>query len=179
MPTVYINLRPHLKEYYEYISSMSGSSYDLVLSIIKPFLSYTPKNFIPPKNSFEYFCFELPNFEDKDIRNNSVFIPDCNHKTIRRIFREHFDNIFFIYCDDKVRYFDKITDHKGKTAKIKNTILQFCLDFNMSYNDDMYELLKKSYYREKVRRSKTSKKTKLNTKFLSLYCPSNVPLTFL
>jgi len=179
MPTVSIKLRPHLKEYYCNLVNTGGSAYDLVCSFIRPFLAYTPKDYIPVMDASEYFEFELPAFEEINVRNNTVYIPEGNIIPLKRIMKKHFNNIFFTYMDDKIRYIEKITDQRGRKAKIKNTILQFTLDFNLSYNSDLYDLLKKAYYREKIEREKLKEISGTNNHKMSLYCPSTSNLTFL
>jgi hypothetical protein len=157
--TVTIKLKPYLQEYLKckLAEPLTASSKNIIGVIMHPFLEYRPKNqppFIPQGD--EYITFELPRPMGFDIRSGTVYISERNQENFERILNNHFKDLFFSYVDDKNKM----------GFPVKKCILQFCSDYNISFNHINYEMLKKSYYR----RLREGKKNIFPTK-LSLSCP--------
>jgi len=112
----------------------------------------------------DYMEIELSTWDDIETRRGTVYISPENNEHFERILDKHFKDMFFSYVDDKIRY----------TRQVKRVIMQFCSDYNFTFNDINYEMLKKSYYRKCV-----EKKTKKVANKVSLTCPSGVTESFL
>ena len=140
--TLTIKLKPHLQEFL--ICKLAdeaseASKKNLIGAILSPLIDYAPKDYVFEKLSGkEYITFELPDrLGGKDTRQRAVVISNKNQREFERILGIYFMDIFFQYVDDKIRY----------TSEIKKCIMQFCADYNISYNHINYERLKKAYYR--------------------------------
>lgn len=172
--TITIKLKPYLQEYLKCKLKQEDvtANRTFVGVIVKPLISYRPMDVKPSfTNGDEYITIELPTYMDLEIRRGSVFMTESNQEQFERILNWHFWDLFFQYMDDKVRYMSKENTRKGS---IKKCILQFCSDYNISYNHLNYEMMKKAYYRRRAKeelRSRTERKSHLFAKKLSLNCP--------
>jgi hypothetical protein len=167
-PTITIKLKPNLHEFIK--RKLDEEDYatklNIVGTIIRPFLSIRPVGTDPDLTTGpEYITLRLPYFDDLNIRNGTVYMSDENQKHFEKILDAHFKELFYNYVDDKVRYLRKEYTTKGA---IKKSILQFCSDYNLSFDTVTYDMLKKSYYR---RRKKITKKPPFFSSMLSLNCP--------
>lgn len=167
-PTVTIKLKPYLQEYLKCkLGEPVTGNRTFVGVMLRPFISYLPANENPPLMKGENFItIEIPWYDDKNVSNNTIYVSPENQEAFERILSTHFNDVFFSYMDDKVRYMRQ--RHTAKGA-IKKCILQFCSDYNISYNHMNYEMFKKKYYR----RGTAPKKDNLSffSGKLSLTCP--------
>ena len=163
--SVYVKLRPYLQEYLicKSNNNLKASQTEFVGTIIRPFITLLPEGGDPffftklkDYHKDDYVEITLPNYRSKDIRNNTVYFPESNYKDFERIISVHFWDLFYNYVNDKIRY----------NKRIKRVIIQFCTDYNITYNRLTYEMLKKAYYRRKIKKSMESL-----TNFSSLSCP--------
>lgn len=175
--TVTVKLKPYLQEYLicKLQEPLTASKRNIIGAMIQPFLEVRPRNIAPEFHSGpEYITFELPVSGSPNTRNGTVYVTEENQRNFERILDAHFKDLFFSYADDKLRY--SILEPGSRTVRnpeIKNVILQFCADFNLSFNNITYEMLKKSYYRRRLlleQESPLKKVKKFGTK-LSLTCP--------
>jgi hypothetical protein len=167
-PTITIKLKPYLQEYLvcKLNSDDLTAKRTLIGVFMKPFLEYRPSGEQPEfSTGKEYVTIKLPTYRDIDVRNGTIYISENNQVEFERILNAHFWDVFFSFIDDKVRYFHSNTTKKGA---IKKCILQFCSDYNISYNHLNYEMMKKAYYRE---RCSGGKNRNIFTNNLSLTCP--------
>ena len=163
-PTITIKLKPHLQDYIRYVmqfdgnvvenSMMVATSRSYLGRLIAPFLSYRPPDEPPllPGPERNLFTFMIMNYEDLDVRFNTVWISERNQYNIQNIIESHFRVQFRIYADDKVRYLRE--EHTGK-GSIKKTIIQFCGDMNIAYDDVTYDMIAKGYYRSRCKSRKS------------------------
>jgi len=165
-PTITIRLKPHLQEYLRCQLTVDCTKRNFVGVLIRPFLQTRPSDQGPEFNDGpEYMTFDLPYFDDLNVRNGNVWISEENQRNFERILDAHFRELFFQFIDDKVRYLRK--EHTPKGA-IKKSILQFCADNNLSFNRTTYDMLQKSYYR---RTAGHTKKPPFFSSKLSAVCP--------
>lgn len=164
-----IKLEPYLQEYLtcKLNDPVFASGRNIIGAIIRPFLELVPKNKTPERTlGTNSFTFEIPHQDWIDNRAGTVWISPYNQKNVERILKAHFKDALFSYVDDKRRY--RIMDNNGKVLRrscIKDILLQFCSDNNITFNKVNYETLKKIYYR------KTVENSALFSKKLSLSCP--------
>jgi len=155
--TLTIKLEPYLQEYLtcKFNDPVYASLRNIVGASVKPFLEIMPRNVNPERlHGPEYFTFEIPHVAWINSRNGTVWISPDNQKNVERILKAHFKDILFSYIDDKRRY--RVTDARGKVLqrnKIKDILLQFCADGNITFNKVNYETLKKIYYRQTIEKS--------------------------
>ena len=117
-----------------------ASKKNIIGAILAPMIEYAPKDYVfSRKIDPSYITFELPDkLGGKDTMKGKIFLSEFNQKNFERILSIYFKQLFFQYVDDKIRYH----------PEIKQCILQFCADYNISFNYLNYEMLKKSYYRK-------------------------------
>ena len=162
--TITIRLKPYLQEFLksQMETELISSKKNFLGIILAQYIEYTPKDYIPPKyDEDDPFITKviIPHkIGGKDIRNNTIYISEKNQKAFEKVLTAYFNDIFYNYMRDKVRY----------TKEIKKCILNFCSDYHLTFDNVSYETLKKSFYRHQ------KKIKKLNT-FKSL----NSPLFFL
>lgn len=172
--TITIKLKPYLQEYLKcrFNNPLTVSNKNIIGAIINPFLEIRPIHHAPEFHSSpEYITFEILNRRDLDTRNGTIYVSPESQVVISNIIHAHFKDIFFSYVDDKIRYESVIGGHTVRNKQIKTVILQFCIDYNISFNTITYEMLKKAYYRhrkELLLCNKNSKKQKIFTNKLSL-----------
>jgi len=163
MPDITIKLKPYLQDYLRCTieEPLMASSKTLLGPMIRPFLEYRPKD-LPwiPQNGPEYITFELPSYDDFEIRRGNVYMSEKNQANFQRILEAHFQALFMMYYDHTTR------SHGRKN--IKNIILQFCADYNLSFNNDFYEMMKKRLQRRA--KDERENPTKFAKK-LSFSCP--------
>jgi len=144
--TVTIKLEKYLQEYLLCRLRRSEiSTTNIIGALISPFIEVMPADHQYKKlTGPEYISFQLPAMINKiptSIQN--VYISEENQRQFEKFLKCHFKDIFFAYIDDKIRY----------QPKIKNCILQFCADYDITFQHITYEMLKKSYYRKKGKKS--------------------------
>ena len=168
-PTITIKLKPHLQEFIRckmMEDEMSASLRSFVGVVIRPFLQVRPDDVAPEFPCGPgYMTLPLPYFDDLNVKNGNIWMSPENQINFERIIDGHFRELFFNFVDDKVRYLRK--EHTGK-GSIKKSILQFCSDYNMSFNSTTYDMLQKSYYR---RRNNITRKPPFFSSKLSAICP--------
>ena len=168
-PTLTIKLKPHLQEFLRCKlneEALLATKRNFIGITIRPFLE-VGRDPLPPISRQDPLSvtFQLPNYNDLNVRNGTVFMSEDNQAHFERILDAHFKDLFFSFVDDKIRYLRKETTAKGA---IKKSILQFCSDYSISFNSITYDMLKKAYYR---RSKMTLKPRKLFSSNLSLTCP--------
>lgn len=167
-PTITIRLKPGLHEFLQrnLADDDLASRRNFIGTLIRPFLSIRPVG-VPPVFPVgdDYISIRLPAFDDLNVRRGTVYMSEENQKHFENILDRHFKEIFYNYVDDKVRYMRK--EHTAKGA-IKKCILQFCSDYNLSFDKTTYDMLQKSYYRH---RQKMSEKHPFFGSKLSAICP--------
>lgn len=170
-PTVTVKLKPYLQDFLRgrLNDKLSADSRNIIGVLIKPFLEFIPKDQKPtfPKNE-QYITFELPYYDKLNTRHGTVYISDENQAHFQKSLECFVKELFFKYMDDKVRYDIVVEGRLIRKGQIKNAILQFCADFNITFDNLTYDLLQKSYYR---RRKKMGLTTNLFSSVLSLTCP--------
>jgi hypothetical protein len=155
--------KPHLRDYIRYTGQASTSTKHIVGALLAPFVELRPPDVKPVANfgaeeqvSIELVGTHMPN---GSVNYRGVaYVSERNQQNFERALDRVFDCLFFSYVDDKVRY----------EVEMKKCILQFCSDHGITYDTDVYEMLKKRYYRERKKRAE-KKKT----------LPKNVPETSL
>lgn len=157
--TITIKLKPYLQEYLtcKLDGSLTVSQSNIIGVMMAPLLEYCPKDYRPENVKDKKLRFTLV-LEDgiggKRI-HRGIYISEKNQKMFEKMLEMHFFDLFFSYVDDKIRY----------KKEIKKCILQFCMDYNLTFNDISFEMLKKRYYRRKIlNKGKSVHK-------LSLTCP--------
>ena len=157
--TITIRLKPYLQDFFFNEScAVYVSSFRFVGHVIRSFIEPLPEGQAPyfPKGP-EFIRFKLPVYHDIELRGN-YFISEENQKIIGRCLELHFKELFYNYMDDKVRFF----------CSFKKSILQFCSDYNIPFNNDFYETLKKDYYRRRKRAVENENNFRRNVPELSL-----------
>jgi len=140
-PTVTIRLKPYLHEFFFTCPGKFATRKEFIGKILKVFIELRPPDQFPEfLEGPDVFEIMLPLYEDFNLNSNFWISPD-NHKLIAKILDRHFKDLFYAYMDDKVRF----------TKSFKKAILQFCSDYDMTYQSDYYETLKKDYYRDRKR----------------------------
>lgn len=144
--------KPHLRDYIRHTSQQNTSSKHIVGALLAPFIEPRPKEVNPEfsNGSQEAVSIELTGTHAGENPTNYrgiAYVSERNQRSFERALDRVFDSLLFSYIDDKVRY----------EMEIKKCILQFCADNGLSFNTDIYEMLKKRYYRERKRKS--AKKT--------------------
>lgn len=169
--TVTIKLKPYLQDYLKgrLNDRLSADSKNIIGAFLKPFLEYRPKS-LPPVffDSPEYITFDLPFYDKLNTRNGSVYVSDENQVAFQQILESHFKDLFYQYMYDKIRYDILVNGKRVRRGQIKNVILQFCSDYDIPFNNMNYDLLQKSFYRN---RKKMGLNTNLFSSVLSLTCP--------
>ena len=160
--TLTVKLKPYLQEFL--ICKLAdeaseASKRNLIGAMLDPLVQYAPRDYVfEKKEGPEFITFELPyDIGGKDPRGSAIVISEENQNKFERLLSMYFKDIFFRYVDDKIRY----------KREIKKCILMFCGDYNISFNEITYEMLKKAYYRFK----KTQSTRKILSGKLSLCCP--------
>lgn len=164
MATVTVKMKPYLVEFAKCkMGNGLFANSEIVTKIVKPFIRRMPKD-------YKYFpefgsnILEVPVslFSDLYTADNKIYITPVDQASIARTFEAHFDDALFSYVSDKVRY----------NAELKKCFFQFCDDYNISWENLNYDMMKKKYYRF---REKKSKKMNFSSSFsvpnLSLILP--------
>jgi hypothetical protein len=158
--TITIKLKPWLQEFL--ICSLQdhgvASKRNVIGAMLTPFLEYAPVDYTYHfLEGEEFITFELPDhIAGKNPRSGSLVVSHENQKNFERMLDVYFKDLFYNYIDDKIRY----------NREIKKCIYQFCADYNLTFNNVSYEMLKKSYYRRRKQ-----KKTEKSSAKMSLRCP--------
>ena len=176
--TITIKLKPYLQEYLrcKLQEPLTASKRNIIGIMIQPFLEIRPRSVHPQfATGNDSITFDLPVSGNPNTRHGTVYISEENQKHFEKILDAHFKDLFFSFADDKIRYtILEAGSNSAKNPEIKSVILQFCADFNISFNNITYEMLKKSYYRRRVllegNDNTLNKVKKFSTK-LSLSCP--------
>jgi hypothetical protein len=169
-PTVTLKLKPYLQEFLRCKLNQDAdvcAKRNFVGTIIRPFLSIRPVGEIPqlPQGD-DYITIIIPvNSGIIETRRGTAYISEKNQEEVERILGAHFWDLYYQFMDDKVRYFNGDGSQKGA---IKKCIMQFCSDYNISYNHINYEMMKKAYYR---RRQNSEKRSNKFARKLSPSCP--------
>jgi hypothetical protein len=147
----YIHLKPSLQEFVV-CSQLGGtrkvSAADAFGKLIKPWLTLPPKNYNPAiPDGKNIFVFELPNYNDKNTDYN-FYISPKGEKYIANMIYEMFITMMCIYLDKTMNVNKK---------KIKTAIYQYCYSLNITFEYVNYDSLKKSYYRYKKAKKKSSR----------------------
>ena len=131
-----------------------ASNRHLIGAILSPLLEYFPKDKAPKRPRGNHFItFTLPiDIADMQVRHYSVFVSEKNQAVFQRILYLYFKDLFCCYVDDKARYCNRI----------KDCILMFCSDYQITFNHINYESLKKTYYRHLKKQQKKGGKVSLN-----------------
>ena len=167
--TITLKLKPYLQEY---ITCKLGDPIvagrtNIVGALLFPFVQTRPADVAPyfPEGA-EYITLEIMDSFKCNISNGTAWISPENQQEFERILRIHFKEILHSYIEDKIRY--SLIDNQGRIFRrnqIKKIILQFCSDLDLCFSEDMYEMMKKSFYRKGIETSKKSSGK------LSLSCP--------
>jgi hypothetical protein len=169
--TITIKLKPYLQEFLQCKlgdQAAEGSRRNLVGAILTPLIEYAPNDYKFEKlEGPEYFTLEIPQSLGKETRYGVICMSESNQVMFERILKHYFNDIFFQYVEDKIRY----SREKYGLPQIKECILAFCADYNISHNEINYEMLKKKYYRRKKNLTLQAKKAKKITGNLSLSSP--------
>jgi hypothetical protein len=160
--TLTVKLKPYLQEFL--LCKLSdeaaeASKRNLIGAMLSPLVEYAPRDYIfKKKDGPDYITFEIPReLGKKETRYGVLTISEGNQREFERMLTSYFNDIFFQYVDDKIRY----------TTEIKKCILLFCSDYDISFNSITYEMLKKKYYRRK----KSINRNKIFTRKMSLSSP--------
>lgn len=167
MYNVTIKLKPYLQEFLRcklHAEQEVPVKRNFIGTLLKPFLQVRPSDIAPEFHAGpEYITFQLPTYSDLEVRRGTVYVSEKNQAAFERILNAYFWDFFYTYMDDKVRYLGK--ERESGYGVIKRCILQFCSDFDISFNDLNYDMMKKAYYR---RRLLAEKKIQNSAKILSL-----------
>jgi hypothetical protein len=173
-PTVTIKLKPYLQEYLrsELNNTLIASRRNLIGRLVKPFLMIRPVDVKPEfPTGPDYITFELPNYEDFNVRSNIYITPE-SQRIIEDFLEIHFKDLFYNYMKDKVRFY----------RSFKKCILQFCFDYNFTFDYINYEMLKKYFYRRREEEKSGENSNPPTKKMLSGFvpgmspdCPQDVP----
>ncbi len=166
--TISITLKPHLVEYMRCKLNEEqpyATKRNLIGVMLRPFLMVRPQDAVDLPRTGETITFQLPMYDDLNVRNGTVWISPENQGHFERLLDAHFKDLFYSYVDDKVRYLRQ--EHTAKGA-IKKSILQFCSDYNLRFSDVTYDMLKKAYYRRAL---KGVRRPPFFSSKLSLPCP--------
>jgi hypothetical protein len=154
-----IKLKPYLQEWV-FNSVMKeppkASLNDMFGWIVYPYLKRyeadtNPKFYKGP----EWFRFEFVNITSNgiDVVKGNYCIPERYHRCIERVLYLAFERELFRYLKDKVRYVDG-DNYRGQ---IQKCIIQWCLDNQLTFENNNYEMLKKKFYRIRKREEKREK----------------------
>lgn len=152
MPTITIRIKRHLKEFL--LSRLqeppSSSLRTMIGATIIPFIEPLPRGVVPCIGTGDDFVeidlVYLNSRFNTDIRG-ARYISEQNQEHINRILEAHFEDLFFQYMDDKLRYDLLIEGKRRNKGQLKLVILQFCSENKIPFNHLNYEMLKKKYYR--------------------------------
>lgn len=151
--SVTIKLKPALREFVRgrLGNPVVASRKSFFGKLVQLFLQNRPDDIQPDfDTSPDDLLVLLPSFEEMEIRRGSLWIPPCEQVLLEQILDAYFKEIFINYVNDKIRYM--ITTPHGRIVRrprIKDAILQFCADYNMTYSNIHYESLKKRHYRNR------------------------------
>ena len=156
-PTLTIKLKPQYQDYIRYLMKIEGygsSPHEMMAfrgsylgKLIAPFLQFMPLNYKPliEDGSREFFTFMLPIYDEFEVRNNTAWISERNQRHIERIVDAHFRIHFMTYAMHQVTW--QIEVNNNKKGYIQKTIIKFCADVNMVYDETTYDLISKSFFR--------------------------------
>jgi len=163
--SVIIQMKPYLVEFAKCkMGNGVFSNSEIITKIVKPFVRRMPKNYnhIQVKPGADILEIPIPLISDLYVGDNKIYIAPCDHQNIARIFEAHFNDTLFSYVNDKVRY----------NAELKKCFLQFCSDYNISWEYVNYDMMKKKYYRfNKKKIEKNSFSSSFRVPNLSLILP--------
>jgi len=163
--TVTIKMKPYLVEFAKCkMGNGAFSNSEIITKIVKPFVRRIPKNYeySIPKVSPDILEIPIPLISDLFVGDNKIYIHPSDNATIARIFEAHFNDALFAYVSDKVRY----------NAELKKCFIQFCDDYNISWEFVTYDMMKKKYYRFcKKKEEKSSFSSSFRVPNLSLILP--------
>jgi len=162
--TITIKLKPYLQEFLVCkLGDPDISNKNIIGALMSPFLQYVPKDYVyKPMKGDDYISFDLNRINTRLDTRLGIYVSEEGQKDFQRVLYLHFKDIFVSFVDDKIRY----------TKQIKKCILQFCFDYNMTFDKISYQTLKKMYYREKKRQEEQKQKNKGKSHLnLSLNCP--------
>lgn len=158
-------MKPYLVEFARCkMGNGNFSNSEIIVKIIKPFVRRMPKDYKNSykKNSPDTLEIPIPLISDLYVGDNKVYIHPSDNVTIARIFEAHFNDALFSYVSDKVRY----------NAELKKCFLQFCDDYQISWEHVTYDMMKKKYYRFcKKKEKKNAFSSSFSVPNLSLILP--------
>jgi len=151
--SITIKLKPVLQEFIQGIhgNPIVASRRTFFGKLVQIFLQPRPADITPEfESSAEFVTVVLPYWNDLNIANGNMWIPPREQVFLEQVLDAYFKEIFLNYVNDKIRY--AVVTPQGRIARrtrIKDTILQFCADYNMTYSVIFYETLKKRHYRNR------------------------------
>lgn len=150
--SVTIKLKPILQQYilHNQNGCVVASRRSFLGKLVHIFLSPVPPGEVPTLGtSPEFITIYLPYMEDLGVEG-CLWISPENQVRLENILDAHFREIFLFYVNDKIRY-ALVTPHGRvvRRARIKDAIIQFCVDYGLSYSEICYESLKKRHYRNR------------------------------
>lgn len=158
-PTISIKLKPYLQDYIQYLMHLDHDYQDgeyllatttsYLGRLVSPFISLRPldENPFTDVDHSSMFTFRIINYRNFNTRHHTAWISPANQKHIEDIVSQHFRLTFRLYADDKIRYL--LQDGGSMKGALKNVVLQFCLDLNIDFDKISFELLCKSYWRDR------------------------------
>lgn len=167
--TVAIKVKPYLKDYIIAIYGMEPvkiSDSNRLSPLFLKRLCKVPENYKPLKDYSEYIIFELPFNCDKNIRYNN-YIPDAKQKYIAEFFESEFKAQFRMFMNENQDKFSGI---------LKDIIFEFMRIYEIDSGEDTYEMLKKDYYRFRVKIKKPLKKIRGTKVFKTVFLKKNTPI---
>lgn len=154
-PTVTVKLKPYLQDYVKSRLNICQVAFtDNCIGVsLRLSLAPIPKGKIPeyPKNK-NYMTIPLPYYKDLNIRHRTFYVPDFNQPLLEKAIDRHFKDLFFNWMDDKLRYDTYVDGKVIERGQIKLRILEFCDFYDISFDHLNYDLLKKKYYRYRMKR---------------------------
>ena len=153
--SIAIKLKPSLQEFIrgQQGNPVVASRRTFFGKLVQVFLQQRPDDIQPEFGSApDYITVELPYWNDVNVANGSLWIPPGEQVLLEQILDAYFKEVFLNYVNDKIRY-TLLTPHGRivRRSRIKDAILQFCADYNMTYSSIQYEALKKRHYRNRKR----------------------------
>ena len=163
MNELYIKLNPYLQEYFicRYNNNVKCDSKSIIGVVVHEFLKYLPKGSTPVFERGDCFLnVTIGHTTDKVNTRGNIFISSIDQQKICRLLNVHFKESFFTYMDGYV------AGNGMKIGVLNNAMLSFCEMNMITYNRINFELLTKSYYRHRLRKSNSNIFVKNNQKTL-------------
>lgn len=170
--TVVIHLKPYLKEFItaRFTAAELSSRKNIVGIMVQKFITYSPNgSYTPDTNGPTALVISLVAGPGYNPRRGNAYISPKNQKELERLIYHLFKDTFHSYMADRTRYIDQTSE-----GTIKDCILQFCVDYNLSPESVQYDSLKRDWLRHR-RRQEEIEDTKKNFEKrglnLSLFSP--------